>query len=62
MATYTKKTLYLEDEAWAKLDRLSDKTGAPVSELIRRAVRDYSDRQMKPAEKAKRGVAVGGEQ
>jgi len=33
--------LFLKDEQLAKLQKLSDKTGAPVAELIRRAIDAY---------------------
>jgi predicted DNA-binding protein len=33
--------IFLKDEQFKKLSTLSDKTGAPVAELIRRAVDHY---------------------
>jgi len=33
--------IYLSDEQKRKLETLSDKTGAPVAELVRRAVDAY---------------------
>jgi predicted DNA-binding protein len=36
-----KKTLWLPVELWDHLQRLSDKTGAPISELVRRAIAEY---------------------
>jgi predicted DNA-binding protein len=33
--------LYLREEQIEKLQKLSDKTGAPVAELIRRAIDKY---------------------
>jgi predicted DNA-binding protein len=33
--------LFLKDDQLAKLQKLSDKTGAPVAELIRRAIDAY---------------------
>ena len=33
--------LFLKEEQLKKLQRLSDKTGAPVAELIRRAIDKY---------------------
>ena len=40
-ANMIKKTLFMAPEIWDQLQKLSDKTGAPVSELIRRAVQAY---------------------
>jgi predicted DNA-binding protein len=37
----TKRTLFLPDELWAALGRLSTKTGAPIAELVRRAIIAY---------------------
>lgn len=37
----TRLNIYLDPQQKAKLDKLSDKTGAPVSELIRRAIDLY---------------------
>lgn len=37
----TRVNVYLEPSQKEKLDRLSDKTGAPLSELLRRAVDLY---------------------
>ena len=34
-------TIFLESQQTKKLDALSAKTGAPVSELIRRAIDEY---------------------
>jgi predicted DNA-binding protein len=36
-----KKTLWLPEELWDQLLKLSEKTGAPISELIRRAITAY---------------------
>jgi hypothetical protein len=33
--------IYLTDEQVAKLKKLSDKTGAPMSEIVRRAIEAY---------------------
>ncbi len=33
--------IYLSDEQKGKLEKLSDRTGAPVAELIRRAIDAY---------------------
>jgi predicted DNA-binding protein len=33
--------LFLKDDQLAKLQKLSDKTGAPVAELVRRAIDAY---------------------
>jgi predicted DNA-binding protein len=33
--------IYLPDEQVAKLKKLSDKTGAPMSEIVRRAIEAY---------------------
>ena len=37
----TRMNIYLSDEQKRKLETLSDKTGAPVAELVRRAVDAY---------------------
>lgn len=37
----TKRTLFLPDDLWLALSKLSDKTGAPIAELIRRAIIAY---------------------
>jgi predicted DNA-binding protein len=39
--------LFLKDEQLKKLQRLSEKTGAPVAELIRRAVDAYLKQRAK---------------
>lgn len=39
--------LFLKDEQLKKLQRLSEKTGAPVAELIRRAVDTYLKQRAK---------------
>jgi ribbon-helix-helix protein len=33
-----KKTFWVESKQWDALSKISDKTGAPVAELIRRAI------------------------
>jgi predicted DNA-binding protein len=37
----TRLNIYLDPQQKDKLDKLSDKTGAPMSELIRRAIEMY---------------------
>ena len=37
----TRLNIYLNQQQKEKLDKLSDKTGAPISELIRRAIDLY---------------------
>ena len=39
--TMKRTALFLEEEQLKKLQKLSDKTGAPVAELIRRAIDRY---------------------
>jgi predicted DNA-binding protein len=39
--------LYLREEQIEKLQKLSDKTGAPVAELIRRAIDKYLQERAK---------------
>jgi predicted DNA-binding protein len=39
--------IYLSGEQKQKLEKLSDKTGAPVAELIRRAIDSYLDMRKK---------------
>jgi hypothetical protein len=42
MFVYMKRTnLYLREDHLSKLKRLSEKTGAPVSEHVRRAIEEY---------------------
>jgi len=56
----TKYSLYLEDEQLALLEADSQRTGAPVSELIRRAIDAMYGRVRKPkvrAEEAKHNDA-----
>ena len=36
-----KKTLWLPEDLWKQLQKLSEKTGAPVAELVRRAIIGY---------------------
>jgi predicted DNA-binding protein len=36
-----RKALFLKEEQIEKLQKLSDKTGAPLAELIRRAIDKY---------------------
>jgi hypothetical protein len=36
-----KRTLFLPDELWTALGRVSTKTGAPIAELVRRAIIAY---------------------
>jgi predicted DNA-binding protein len=36
-----KKTLWLPEDLWKRLQKLSQKTGAPVAELVRRAIIGY---------------------
>jgi hypothetical protein len=38
-----KTIVYLEDPERARLEQMSKDTGAPVTELVRRAVTDYLD-------------------
>jgi predicted DNA-binding protein len=37
----TRMNIYLNGEQKRKLEKLSDKTGAPVAELVRRAIDAY---------------------
>jgi predicted DNA-binding protein len=39
--TMKRTALFLKEEQIKKLQKLSDKTGAPVAELIRRAIDKY---------------------
>jgi predicted DNA-binding protein len=39
--------LFLKDEQIKKLQKLSDKTGAPVAELVRRAIDKYLQERAK---------------
>jgi len=39
--------LYLKEEQLKKLEAVSDKTGAPVAELIRRAIDAYLEKARK---------------
>jgi predicted DNA-binding protein len=41
MKKKTRLNIYLDPQQKDKLDKLSDKTGAPMSELIRRAIEMY---------------------
>jgi len=41
----TKRTLFLPDDLWGQLSKLHERTGAPIAELIRRAIVDYLKRQ-----------------
>lgn len=36
-----KRTLFLPDDLWAALGKLHTKTGAPIAELVRRAIIAY---------------------
>lgn len=46
IGTMKKRTnIYLTQEQWQRLGKLSEKTLAPASALIRRAVDEYLDRQ-----------------
>jgi predicted DNA-binding protein len=40
-----KTMLYFSEEQWQRLAALSDRTGAPISELVRRAVEAYLKEQ-----------------
>jgi predicted DNA-binding protein len=40
-----KTTLYLKEEQVRKLEAISSKTGAPVAELIRRAIDAYTKKE-----------------
>jgi len=37
----TRTALFLREEQLEKLQKLSDKTGAPIAELVRRAIDSY---------------------
>jgi predicted DNA-binding protein len=39
--------IFLKEEQFKKLSKLSDKTGAPVAELIRRAIDKYLQERAK---------------
>lgn len=39
-----KKTMFIEAKQWDALSKISDKTGAPVAELIRRAIDSFLKR------------------
>jgi len=45
--TMKRTALFLQEEQIKKLQRLSDKTGAPVAELIRRAIDQYLQERAK---------------
>jgi Ribbon-helix-helix domain len=36
-----KSVVYFDEPVWEALKKLSDKTGAPVAELVRRAVAEW---------------------
>lgn len=40
-ATMKRTALFLKEDQVKKLQKLSDKTGAPLAELIRRAIDEY---------------------
>jgi metal-responsive CopG/Arc/MetJ family transcriptional regulator len=42
-----KTCLYLDKDSLKELRKLSEKTGAPVSELIRRAIKEYISKKDK---------------
>lgn len=46
-ATMKRTALFLKDDQVKKLQSLSKKTGAPVAELIRRAVDEYLKKRVK---------------
>jgi len=37
----TRRNLYLDDDQWRRLKALSDKTLAPVSALVRKAIEEF---------------------
>jgi len=39
--TMKRTALFLKEEQLEKLQKLSDKTGAPIAELVRRAIDSY---------------------
>ena len=39
--------IYLREDHWKKLKALSEKTGAPVSALIRKAIEEYLKKKRK---------------
>lgn len=41
MSPKRRANLYLEPQQWTILEAISEETGAPVSELIRRAINEY---------------------
>jgi predicted DNA-binding protein len=43
----TRRNIHLSDEQIERLEKLSQKTGAPVAELVRRAVDEYLKRSEK---------------
>lgn len=45
--TMERKALFLKEEQIEKLQKLSDKTGAPLAELIRRAIDKYLQERAK---------------
>jgi len=45
--TMKRTALFLKEEQIKKLQRLSDKTGAPVAELVRRAIDEYLKKRAK---------------
>jgi len=46
----TRTALFLKDEQVKKLQKLSENTGAPVAELIRRAIDAYLKQRAKEAQ------------
>jgi hypothetical protein len=49
--TKTRMIFYIDPAQRKALDKISAKTGAPVAELIRRAIADWLERYRKAAER-----------
>jgi hypothetical protein len=47
ICTMKRTALFLKEEQIKKLQKLSDKTGAPVAELVRRAIDKYLQERAK---------------
>lgn len=41
----TRRSLFIEDEQWHALGAVSEQTGAPIAELVRRAIKAYLEQQ-----------------
>lgn len=51
MLLMKRTALYLKEEQLKKLEAISSRTGAPVAELVRRAIDAYLEKQKKQKER-----------